>query len=37
MGIYLIEAEVKVRHLYSVQAKTEDEAKKYAVITVKSL
>lgn len=29
MGIYLIEAEVKVRHLYSVQSKTEDEAKKY--------
>lgn len=29
MGIYLIEAEIKVRHLYSVQAKTEDEAKEY--------
>lgn len=29
MGIYLIEAEVKVRHLYSVQSKTEDEAKEY--------
>ena len=29
MGIYLIEVEIKVRHLYSVQAKTEDEAKEY--------
>lgn len=29
MGIYLIEAEIKVRHLYSVQARSEDEAKEY--------
>lgn len=29
MSIYLIEAELKVRHLYSVEASTEDEAKKF--------
>lgn len=29
MSIYLIEAELKVRHLYSVEASTEEEAKKF--------
>ena len=29
MSIYLIEAELKVRHLYSVEATNEEEAKKF--------
>lgn len=29
MSIYLIESELKVRHLYSVEAKNEEEAKKF--------
>lgn len=29
MSIYLIEAELKVRHLYSVEATSEEEAKKF--------
>ena len=29
MNIYLIEAELKVRHLYSVEATNEEEAKRF--------
>ena len=29
MSIYIIEAELKVRHLYSVEATSEEEAKKF--------